>query len=398
MIEFRHEPNYLSLIHALTTTKHLRLLSLVGTAPSPSPTGRCSDDLVSALHTFLAKNESIRYLDLSGFSSKLEDVQLPAGFGRALAGLADNETLTHFRIRNQNLHDHVEAGVLGRALKANRTLRAVDCRENNLTLTSVRFLVDSLAEAAAAGQGRIVSFPLARRREREAIWENVLRGVKRGSGSGSGLVLDSAAPAAACPKSGNSGGIIPRSSSYPSPLAALSASKAESKKKHARSMSLPVPVPEKKEEEEEKEEGEIRLLRQTLDEALAKLQSVLRANRQRMLFEQQQQQALGENDDDAVVTAKATAQGRGRVRSSRGSFAASASASGLLAGSPGCHENDELEVGGGAGHYRHDDDYYEEEEDEGEEEEGDGLASCWPSKGEVVALGRGWGEVVAGWA
>lgn len=171
MIEFKDEPNYLSLISALTTTPHLTLLSLAGTAPSPSSHGLCSDDLVSTLHAFFALNTSITCLDLSGFSGKLDDGQLPKGFGRALAGLADNHTLTHLRIRNQNLHD--DAGTLGRALAANDTLAALDCRDNNLNLTSLRFLVDSLQTNPSIIE---CPFPAA---ERDAVWRNVLRGLQR---------------------------------------------------------------------------------------------------------------------------------------------------------------------------------------------------------------------------
>ncbi|KAL2164110.1 hypothetical protein VTH06DRAFT_3324 [Thermothelomyces fergusii] len=131
------------------------------------------DELVAALHDLLARNTSIQFLDLSGFSGKLDDGQLPPGAGRALAGLAANTTLTHLRIRNQNLHD--EAGLLGRALAENGTLRALDCRGNNFNLTSLRFLVESIA---GADRSAIVEFPLPAE-ERAAIWRNVLRGLQR---------------------------------------------------------------------------------------------------------------------------------------------------------------------------------------------------------------------------
>jgi hypothetical protein len=171
MIEFRDESNYLSLIRALTETKHLSLLSLAGTAPSPSSHGRCSEELVTTLHDFFARNTSIRSLDLSGFSGKLDDGQLAKGFGRSLSGLALNKTMTHLRIRNQNLHE--DAGILGRVLAENNTLLAVDCRDNNLNLTSLRFLVDSVQSNSSLIH---LPFPDA---ERRAIWRNVLRGLQR---------------------------------------------------------------------------------------------------------------------------------------------------------------------------------------------------------------------------
>ncbi len=101
MIEFKHESAYLSLLASLTHTDHLTHLSLAGTGPSPGP---CTPALLETLTTFLSANTSITALDLSGFSGKLDDGQLPVGFGAALAGLATNTTLTHLRIRNQNLH------------------------------------------------------------------------------------------------------------------------------------------------------------------------------------------------------------------------------------------------------------------------------------------------------
>ena len=101
MIEFKHETAYLSLLASLTNTDHLTHLSLAGTGPSPGP---CTPALLETLTTFLSANTSITALDLSGFSGKLDDGQLPVGFGAALAGLATNTTLTHLRIRNQNLH------------------------------------------------------------------------------------------------------------------------------------------------------------------------------------------------------------------------------------------------------------------------------------------------------
>ncbi|KAH6850100.1 hypothetical protein B0I37DRAFT_413526 [Chaetomium sp. MPI-CAGE-AT-0009] len=171
MIEFKHEANYLTLLKALTTTHHLALLSLAGTAPSPEAPGPCSDQLTSTLHNLLAQNTSLRCLDLSGFSGKLDDGQLPLGAGRALAGLATNTSLTHLRVRNQNLHD--DAGVLGRALTTNTTLRSLDCRGNGLNLTSLRFVVDSLAVNRS-----VIDFPCPDD-ERAAVWRTVLRGLQR---------------------------------------------------------------------------------------------------------------------------------------------------------------------------------------------------------------------------
>ncbi|KAK4190366.1 hypothetical protein QBC35DRAFT_79402 [Podospora australis] len=183
MVEFKHESNYLLLLNAMAETKHLSLLSLAGTAPSPSPLGVCSPELVTALHDFFARNKSIHCLDLSGFSGKLDDSQLTKGFGRSLSGLAKNKTMTHLRIRNQNLHD--DAGTLGKVLAENSVLLVLDVQENNLNLTSLRFLVDSMKTNTS-----IVDCPFSLR-EQKAIWKNILKGMRRARGGSQGNLKDS---------------------------------------------------------------------------------------------------------------------------------------------------------------------------------------------------------------
>ncbi|VBB86783.1 Putative protein of unknown function [Podospora comata] len=172
MVEFQDEDNYLALIHALTETKYLTVLNMAGTAPAPSPTGVCSSEMVSALHDLFARNTSIRCLDLSGFSGRLDDGQLTKGFGRSLSGLEHNKTMTHLRIRNQNLHD--DAGTLGQSLKRNNTLMVLDCQDNNLNLNSFGFLVDSMKINRT-----IIDFPFTPK-ERADIWKNVLKGLRPG--------------------------------------------------------------------------------------------------------------------------------------------------------------------------------------------------------------------------
>lgn len=191
MVEFKDEANYLSLIKALTDAKHISLLSLAGTAPSPPSGGLCSPELVTTLHDFFARNTSVQSLDLSGFCGKLDDSQLARGFGRSLSGLADNKTMTHLRMRNQNLHE--DAGTLGRVLAHNNTLMMVDCSGNNFNLTSLRFLVDSLKANTS-----IMEFPLPPD-ERQAIWKNILRSLQRSPSSSSSSSSSSTKAATALP-------------------------------------------------------------------------------------------------------------------------------------------------------------------------------------------------------
>lgn len=142
MVEFQEEENYIDLIGALTTNLYIDYLSLVGSAPMPTTDDTCSDQTCSVLETFFRENQSVRYLDLSGFCGKLDDGQLGKGSGSALRGLADNQTLTHLRIRNQNLHD--STGILGTLIQSNTALRYLDCGDNGFNLTSQRFMSKSL--------------------------------------------------------------------------------------------------------------------------------------------------------------------------------------------------------------------------------------------------------------
>jgi len=167
MVEFRDESNYIRLIRALTVSKHIRFLSLVGTAPTPTEEATCSSETCDALEHFFASNKSIRFLDMSGYHGKLDEGQLGNGVGRSLKGLARNKTLTHFRMRNQNLHE--DMGILGAALCENSAIRLLDCGDNNLNLTSLRYMVKSLEKNTS-----VVEFPLPPE-ERGQILERCLR-------------------------------------------------------------------------------------------------------------------------------------------------------------------------------------------------------------------------------
>lgn len=142
MIEFQDEDNYVELINALAANPFIDYLSLVGTAPVPMTDDVCGDKTVAALEHFFEQNQSVRYLDLSGYCGKLDDGQLGKGFGRALRGLANNKTLTHLRIRNQRLHD--STGTLGSAVQVNQTLLYLDCGDNGFNATSLRYMSKSL--------------------------------------------------------------------------------------------------------------------------------------------------------------------------------------------------------------------------------------------------------------
>ena len=146
---------------------------MVGTSPASHASGLCSEETTSALQGFFSNNKSVRYLDISGFSGKLDEGQLGKGIGRSIIGLSKNTTMTHLRIRNQNLHDDI--GTLGIVISENTTLKMFDCQDNNHNLTSLQFLVSSLKN-----NHNIVELPFSPE-ERDRIWEEMLAGLQRQS-------------------------------------------------------------------------------------------------------------------------------------------------------------------------------------------------------------------------
>lgn len=173
MVEFREEASFVALMKALSVNRNMSFLSLAGTAPIPPADAPCGIEVCEALEDFFTKNTSVRFLDLSGYSGKLDEGQLGKGFARALRGLSSNSTLTHLRIRNQNLHDDV--GTLGSVIRLNNTLRMVDCQDNSWNLTSIQFLAKSLKLNRS-----VVEFPFEQR-EYDRVWRRVAADVRRQS-------------------------------------------------------------------------------------------------------------------------------------------------------------------------------------------------------------------------
>lgn len=174
MVEFREESSFVALMNALSVNRNITFLSMAGTAPMPPADAPCGIEVCEALEGFFAKNTTVRFLDLSGYSGKLDEGQLGKGFARGLRGLASNSTLTHLRIRNQNLHDDV--GTLGSVIRQNSALRMVDCQDNSWNLTSIQFLAKSLRLNRS-----VVEFPFEQR-EYDRVWRRVAADVRRQSG------------------------------------------------------------------------------------------------------------------------------------------------------------------------------------------------------------------------
>jgi hypothetical protein len=146
MTEFADERNYVQLLRALTLNQSIRFLSLAGTATR----GTMSLEGSAALSAFFSQNNTIRYLDFSGYSALLDEAQLGQGFSRSLAGLRDNKALRHLRIRSQELNEDV--GGLGTALAENHSLLTLDVQDNSFSLSNLAYLVRNLDKNTAIVQ------------------------------------------------------------------------------------------------------------------------------------------------------------------------------------------------------------------------------------------------------
>lgn len=178
MIEFREGAKFNNLLRAFTKARYLTTLSLVGTTPTPSIDGALHYETVGTIEVLLISNRSIRYLDFSGYYGKLDEGQMGKGFGNALKGLAHNDTLTHLRIRNQNLHN--DFGTLGQALRQNRSLQMLDCQDNGLNMSTLKFMVESIKENPT-----LTEFPLEPE-EKERIWARIRSGLRGPMPGGAG--------------------------------------------------------------------------------------------------------------------------------------------------------------------------------------------------------------------
>jgi Ran GTPase-activating protein (RanGAP) involved in mRNA processing and transport len=163
MIEFRDDSNFASLLAALAESSQLTTLSLVGTGF----TGTCSTETTEAFKALFAARNSIRHLDISGYSGRLDEGQLGGPFGLALDWLCKNRSLTHLRIRNQNLNEHREQ--LGRMIEQNQALRFLDLEENGFSVTTLGFLATCMLR-----NHTILAFALSSA-ETERIWQQSVR-------------------------------------------------------------------------------------------------------------------------------------------------------------------------------------------------------------------------------
>ncbi|KHN95101.1 leucine rich repeat protein [Metarhizium album ARSEF 1941] len=138
MVEFAMEANYIKLLRALTVNTSIECLSLAGTStPDAASSVACQ-----AIADFFAKNCTVRFLDISGFDSRLDEGRLGREFSKALISLKTNESIEHLRVRSQMLN--INIGDLAEAISENKTLHTLDCEGNDFNLSNYRHLVSCL--------------------------------------------------------------------------------------------------------------------------------------------------------------------------------------------------------------------------------------------------------------
>ncbi|KAK9775027.1 putative PH domain-containing protein [Seiridium cardinale] len=152
MIEFKHESNFDKLLKALAENSTIEFLSLVGTGPP----GRASSRTSSLFSEFLEKNNTLQYLDFSGYSGKLEDAHLGWGLSGALGGLKHNESLRQLRIRNHDMGATEDITELCRVIAVNKGLAMVDMENNGFDHHQLSKLVHALEL-----NHQIISFPIS---------------------------------------------------------------------------------------------------------------------------------------------------------------------------------------------------------------------------------------------
>ncbi|KAI6091161.1 RNI-like protein [Hypoxylon rubiginosum] len=152
MIQFQHESNFNRLLKALAQNKTMEFLSMVGTGPP----NRASSKTSELLSEFFESNDTLRFLDLSGYSGKLEDGHMGWGLTGAMGGLRQNSTLRQFRVRNHDIGAAEDLSELCRVLASNKGLTMFDCQHNNFNHHQFAKIVHALSF-----NHQMISFPLS---------------------------------------------------------------------------------------------------------------------------------------------------------------------------------------------------------------------------------------------
>ncbi|RYC61100.1 hypothetical protein CHU98_g5108 [Xylaria longipes] len=152
MIQFQNESNYNKLLTALSHNKTIKFLSMVGTGPPDRVTSKTSE----LLSNFFRINDTLEFLDLSGYSGKLEDGQLGWGLSGALSGLKNNTSLHQLRLRNHDMGAGEDLTELCRILVSNKGLAMFDIQHNNFDHHQLGKLVQALSY-----NHQLISFPIS---------------------------------------------------------------------------------------------------------------------------------------------------------------------------------------------------------------------------------------------
>ncbi|KAI0131748.1 RNI-like protein [Hypoxylon sp. NC0597] len=152
MVLFQHESNFNRLLKALTHNKTIEFLSMVGTGPPDRASSKTSE----LLSRFFELNDTLRFLDFSGYDGKLEDSHLGWGLTGAFGGLKHNNTLRQLRVRNHDIGAAEDLSELCRVLASNKGLAMFDCQQNSLNHHQFAKLVHALNF-----NHQIISFPLS---------------------------------------------------------------------------------------------------------------------------------------------------------------------------------------------------------------------------------------------
>jgi hypothetical protein len=138
MLEFNYEASYVKLWKALTVNKTIECLSLAGsTTPEAASSSACQ-----TVSEFFSNNDTVRYLDISGYDAKLDEGRLGREFSKALGGMKSNKRIEHLRVRTQMLN--INIGDLAEAISSNNTLHTLDCEDNDFTISNLRHLIRHL--------------------------------------------------------------------------------------------------------------------------------------------------------------------------------------------------------------------------------------------------------------
>ncbi|KAI1176280.1 RNI-like protein [Nemania sp. FL0916] len=152
MIQFQQESKFNRLLTALSHNTTIEFLSMVGTGPP----GQVSSKTADLFSNFFKMNDTLKFLDLSGYSGKLEDSQLGWGLSGALGGLKDNTSLRQLRLRNHDMGSAEDVSELCRIIMVNTGLAMFDIQHNNFDHHQFGRLVQAMTH-----NHQLISFPIS---------------------------------------------------------------------------------------------------------------------------------------------------------------------------------------------------------------------------------------------